>query len=115
MGLSSLSKKSLAMSAARFARVLDASPARERTTPDYLAEIPVRVAVLHGQFSAIVTPDVIDHMDALLGRAAPFVEIPQAHHHLIIDQPLAFIAAVRALLAEWSQSLPRRGRSRAGA
>lgn len=87
----------------------------ERPTPDYLAEIPVRVAVLHGQFSAIVTPDVIDHMDALLGRAAPFVEIPQAHHHLIIDQPLAFIAAVRALLAEWSQSLPRRGRSRAGA
>lgn len=49
MGLSSLSKKSLAMSAARFARVLDASPARERTTPDYLAEA-LRVAIYDGQF-----------------------------------------------------------------
>ncbi len=49
MGLSSLSKKSLAMSAARFARVLDGAPARERTTPDYLAEA-LRVAIYDGQF-----------------------------------------------------------------
>lgn len=83
----------------------------DRPTPEYLAEIQGRVAVLHGEFSSIVTPDVIDHMDSLLGRTAPFVEIPQAHHHLILDQPLAFIAAVRALLADWSQSVPRRGRT----
>jgi DNA-binding GntR family transcriptional regulator len=49
MVMSSLSKKSLAMSAARFARVLDGVPARERTTPDYLAEA-LRVAIYDGQF-----------------------------------------------------------------
>lgn len=49
MGLSSLSKKSLAMSAARFARVLDANPAIERTTPDHLADA-LRVAIYDGQF-----------------------------------------------------------------
>jgi hypothetical protein len=28
---------------------------------------------------------------------------------LILDQPLAFVAAVRALLADWEHSVPRRG------
>jgi len=78
----------------------------QKGTDEYLAAIGGRVAVLHGQFSAIVTPDVIDYMNDLLGRAAPFVEIPQAHHHLLLDQPLAFIAAVRALLADWAHSVP---------
>jgi pimeloyl-ACP methyl ester carboxylesterase len=64
--------------------------------------------VLHGQFSAIVTADVIDHMNELLGRKAPFVEIPQAHHHVPLDQPLALIVALRALLADWEHSVPAR-------
>jgi pimeloyl-ACP methyl ester carboxylesterase len=75
---------------------------------EYLAKVSSRVAVLHGQFSAIVTPDVTEYMADLLGRNAPFVEIPQAHHHLMLDQPLAFIAAVRALLADWEHSSPAR-------
>ena len=51
MGMSSLSKKSLAMTAARFARVLDAHPAHEqRTTPDYIADA-LRVAIYDGQFA----------------------------------------------------------------
>lgn len=48
--MSSLSKKALAMTAARFARVLDAHPAGEpRTTPDYIADA-LRVAIYDGQF-----------------------------------------------------------------
>jgi pimeloyl-ACP methyl ester carboxylesterase len=44
----------------------------------------------------------------LLGRAAPVVEIPQAQHHVMLDQPLALVAALRALLADWEHSTPRR-------
>ncbi|MHB1928486.1 MAG: alpha/beta fold hydrolase [Acidimicrobiales bacterium] len=79
-----------------------------REVHDHLRRVQTRIAVLHGQFSAIVTPEVTDQMSELLGRSAPFVEIPQAHHHLILDQPLAFIAAVRALLADWEHSVARR-------
>jgi pimeloyl-ACP methyl ester carboxylesterase len=32
---------------------------------------------------------------------APYIEIPEADHHVMIDQPLAFVAALRALLAAW--------------
>lgn len=73
-----------------------------------LARVACRVAVLHGELSDIVDADVTDYMAERLGRAAPFVEIPQAHHHLILDQPLAFVAAVRALLADWQHSVPHR-------
>jgi pimeloyl-ACP methyl ester carboxylesterase len=83
----------------------------ERAPGDYgreLAEVRCRVAVLHGELSSIVDEQVTDYMADRLGRTAPFVEIPQAHHHLILDQPLAFLAAVRALLADWEHSHPRR-------
>ena len=79
-----------------------------RAIHEYLPTVSCRVAVIHGQFSAIVTDDVTDYMSELLGRNAPFVEIPASYHHLILDQPLAFIAALRALLADWEHSIPRR-------
>jgi pimeloyl-ACP methyl ester carboxylesterase len=55
-----------------------------------------------------VTPDVSDFIYETLGRYAPIVEIPEAYHHVLLDQPLAFIAALRAVLADWEHSVPRR-------
>jgi pimeloyl-ACP methyl ester carboxylesterase len=81
---------------------------RQDVIGDHLASVKCRIAVFHGQFSALVTPDISDYMNELLGRNAPFVEIPQAHHHLLLDQPLAFIAALRAILADWEHSVPLR-------
>lgn len=73
---------------------------------EYLAKARCRMAVIHGELSPIVDRDITDYMSELLGRNAPFVEIPQAYHHLILDQPLAFVAATRALLADWEHTQP---------
>ncbi|MCZ6570790.1 MAG: alpha/beta hydrolase [Deltaproteobacteria bacterium] len=78
------------------------------TTSEYLSKTRCRVAVLRGELSDLVPPETGDYIYELLQRNAPIVEIPQAHHHLILDQPLAFIAALRALLADWEHSIPRR-------
>lgn len=73
-----------------------------------LAEVACRVAVVNGEQSAIVDDDVRAYMSGLLeGSAAaaagvPFVEVPYAHHHLMIDQPLATVTAIRSVLATWS-------------
>jgi pimeloyl-ACP methyl ester carboxylesterase len=75
---------------------------------EHLAQVNCRVALMRGEFSAIVSPESGAYMYEQLKRNAPLVEIPQAHHHLILDQPLAFIAALRALLADWDHSVPRR-------
>ncbi len=75
---------------------------------DHLAHARCRIALLRGEHSVVVPRETSEYMFELLDRAAPLVEIPQAHHHLILDQPLAFIAAVRALLADWEHSTPHR-------
>jgi pimeloyl-ACP methyl ester carboxylesterase len=73
----------------------------------YLISVHCRVALFRGEFSVVVPPETGEYMYELLNRNAPLVEIPQAYHHLILDQPLAFIAALRALLADWEHSVPR--------
>ncbi len=74
---------------------------------DYLASTRCRIALLRGERSVVVPPETGEYMYGLLKRSAPLVDIPEAHHHLILDQPLAFISAVRALLADWEHSLAR--------
>lgn len=74
---------------------------------DYLATVRCRFALIVGQKSTVVPPETGEYMYELLQRNAPLVEIPEAYHHLLLDQPIAFIAGVRALLADWEHSLPR--------
>jgi pimeloyl-ACP methyl ester carboxylesterase len=73
----------------------------------YLSSVRCRVALLRGEFSIVVPPETGQYMYELLDRNAPLVTIPQAYHHLLLDQPLAFISAIRALLADWEHSSPR--------
>jgi hypothetical protein len=37
----------------------------------------------------------------LAGPGAPRIEIPAARHHVMVDQPLALVSALRALLQRW--------------
>jgi hypothetical protein len=36
-----------------------------------------------------------------MGPDAPIVEVPEAQHHVMLDQPLGFVAALRMLLELW--------------
>ncbi|MCC6642911.1 MAG: alpha/beta hydrolase [Deltaproteobacteria bacterium] len=80
-----------------------------RAIHEILPTVRCRVALFRAEFG-LVTPDIGEYMFELLDRNAPVVEIPQAHHHLMLDQPLALIAALRAILADWEHSVPRRAR-----
>jgi len=75
---------------------------------EFLANTGCRIGLLRGQLSHLVPPETGAYMYELLNRNAPVVEIPQAYHHVILDQPLAFVAAARALLADWEHSIPWR-------
>ncbi|MFE5120050.1 hypothetical protein [Streptomyces sp. NPDC056669] len=41
-----------------------------------------------------------------LGRVASVIEVPGARHHIMLDEPLALVAAIRTLLSDWAHSLP---------
>ena len=76
-----------------------------------LSNLACRVAVIYGEHSQLFTQEVVDYMFKVLDHSVPFVSIPEAHHHLFLDQPLAFVASLRTLLAEWRHSKPHRGGS----
>ena len=71
---------------------------------DQLTSVGCRVALFTGERSVVVPPDTAAYMYELMGDVSPVVEIPEAHHHLMLDQPLAFVAALRTLLADWHHS-----------
>ena len=72
-----------------------------------LASVKGRIALLRGEHSVVVPEDIAEYMYDLMDHNAPVASIPDAYHHLMVDQPLAFVAALRTLLADWEHSVPR--------
>ena len=72
-----------------------------------LAAAACRVAIVNGAESDIVDADIRAYMAELLADSpaavagVPFVEIPEAKHHVLLDQPLALVTALRAVFATW--------------
>ncbi|MCP5199832.1 MAG: alpha/beta hydrolase [Gammaproteobacteria bacterium] len=74
----------------------------EEPFPEHCANLACRAALLYGERSALVDASVVRHMAGLLGPHAPVIGIPDAHHHVMLDQPLACVTALRAVLAGWA-------------
>ena len=60
------------------------------------------LAFVYGERSALMDADAVAYTRAHARPGTPFVAVPQAAHHLMLDQPLAFVAALRALFAGWA-------------
>lgn len=73
-----------------------------------LANLKCRMGVIYGEESYLFSQDIADYMFKVLDESVPFVGIPEAQHHLFLDQPLAFVSSLRTLLAEWRHSRPLR-------
>jgi pimeloyl-ACP methyl ester carboxylesterase len=73
----------------------------DRHLADYLGDITGPVALMPGQDSRVVTPAVTARVLEALGRPVPVVTIPAAHHHVMLDQPLAFVTALHGVVAGW--------------
>ena len=71
---------------------------------DLLRAARCPLAFIYGEKSAFVTGDgakALNHMREQARGRSPFVMIPDSHHHVMMDQPLAFIATLRTLLSCW--------------
>jgi pimeloyl-ACP methyl ester carboxylesterase len=58
------------------------------------------LAHIYGDRSAIIKRHAAGAM-GLIPAGAPQIIIPDSEHHIMVDQPLALVAALRALLATW--------------
>jgi pimeloyl-ACP methyl ester carboxylesterase len=70
-----------------------------------LARLDCRVALFRAEHG-IMSAEMSDVMYDRLGRVAPVIEIPAAGHHVMLDQPIALVAAIRTLLSDWDHSVP---------
>jgi pimeloyl-ACP methyl ester carboxylesterase len=73
----------------------------------YLSQVRCRFALLRSEYG-LVTRGIGAEMYEMLGRVAPVIELPEAGHHAMLDQPLVLLAAIRTLLADWDHSEPHR-------
>lgn len=74
----------------------------ERRNPKALiAAARCPLALVRGERSGLMSREDAAFTLSLFGDGAPFLEVPDADHHVMLDQPLAFVAAIEALLATW--------------
>ncbi len=79
--------------------------ARRHEVVEFLSGITCRVALFRAEHG-LATAEVGAYMYEQLGRVAPVVLIPEAGHHVMLDQPLLLVTAIRTLLADWEHSTP---------
>ncbi len=68
----------------------------------YLRAAPCRRGLIYGERSAVVSRASAAYQSTLMGVGAPVTEVPGAQHHIMLDQPLALVAALRTMLGRWS-------------
>lgn len=59
------------------------------------------IAYIYGDRSALLNDETLATTRAVLPPGTPMIAIPDAAHHVPLDQPLALVEALRALLADW--------------
>lgn len=72
----------------------------DKMSTNMLQDIGCRVAMMRGEESVLVSDRIWDYMRGLRENM-DMVSIPQAQHHVMLDQPLAFIQAVKDQLNAW--------------
>ncbi|MGR8948085.1 MAG: alpha/beta fold hydrolase [Gammaproteobacteria bacterium] len=68
---------------------------------EHMKNMQCRTAYIYGERSALVGPKQLDYVASLMRPHSPLVGIEQAAHHLMLDQPLAFVAVARAIIDQW--------------
>ncbi|MGV0835930.1 alpha/beta fold hydrolase [Mycolicibacterium thermoresistibile] len=79
------------------------SPAEADTMEQIFAQMPCRIAFLRCEHGAM-DAEMADKIRQMLQLRGPFVELAEAGHHPMLDQPLPLVATLRTLLEMWSIS-----------
>ncbi len=69
--------------------------------PQRIADLPHRLAIVYGENSKLFDADSAAYIGELGGGDIPMIAVPNAKHHLMLDQPLAFVTALRSVLTMW--------------
>lgn len=74
---------------------------------DTIAATPGRKAIVYGEDSLLFDDDSAAYLRECGVSDTPMVGIPGARHHLMLDEPIAFVSVLRTVLAQWETSPDR--------
>jgi pimeloyl-ACP methyl ester carboxylesterase len=77
------------------------TPDDQEVLENMLAEMPCRIGYLRCA-AGLVPPATAEQIRSILQLRGPFVELAEAGHHPMLDQPLPLVATLRTLLEFWS-------------
>lgn len=80
---------------------LEPTPADEESLESMMGAMRCHVGYLRCE-AGLVPPAMADRIRSLLQLRGPFVELADAGHHPMLDQPLPLVATLRTLLEFWS-------------
>ena len=72
-----------------------------RAPEDLAAQLQCPLAFFRGQDSMLMQDELWTYMQGVF-KTSPFIDIPHAQHHLILDQPLSVVSALHALIEGWT-------------
>jgi pimeloyl-ACP methyl ester carboxylesterase len=64
-----------------------------------------RMALVFGDRSMLMTRERLEFLRRVTPVEAPWIVVPDAGHHIMVDQPLALVATLRTLLAAWQPAV----------
>ncbi|CDP86699.1 MULTISPECIES: alpha/beta fold hydrolase [Mycolicibacterium] len=82
-------------------QLMDETPDDEEILENAFARIPCRIGYLHCEHG-VVPPRMAEQIRSILQLRGPFVDLAEAGHHPMLDQPLPLVATIRTLLEFWS-------------
>ena len=75
------------------------------TIGENVVTAPGRKAIIYGKDSILFNDDSVKYVNGLIEEhkqeSIPIIGIPYARHHLMLDQPIAFISALKTVLSLW--------------
>jgi pimeloyl-ACP methyl ester carboxylesterase len=77
------------------------TPTEQELLEDMMAQMPCRFGYLRCE-AGLVPPAMADQIRSIMQLRGPFIELAQAGHHPMLDQPLPLVSTLRTLLEFWS-------------
>lgn len=68
---------------------------------DLLLAARCPLAFIYGAESMFAQGDGIEHLKQQARGRSPFITMPAVHHHLMMEEPIAFVSTLRALFSCW--------------
>lgn len=72
---------------------------------EQVAGVDCGKAYLYGEDSRLIEPRMLDFVRSIFGPDAPVISIENAHHHVLLDQPLRLVEEIHGILAGWDAML----------